>query len=781
MKKTISFLLGISITTSLFSEAALAKTREQNTAEFFYKNDTIVIDDTSSKKNMIKESAFVPVQPNTTYRVSAETLISYVQAQMKVTYYDNNGIPVLDKSITKPKASSKQWETIDVLLHAPKNASQIKIAFQSGKAKVSSATFKNIQLSEPFENVGPQITNLNVMKSATGTNSDGTPLLYTLLQGEPAKLVVLDLNTNRIYDEQSLTGSTAAWSIKVDPYGYVWMGGLPDESLYQYNPSRKSLLKLGKATTPTNTVIWDLEFAPSQNAVFGSTSYGGNVFRYIHGKGFTNLGQAAKRKELAKSLGYSPATETLFVGTGSNAALIAWDLQTNKKQNILPAEYHSQTTIYDIDVFEEIVFARLEPSEKMLLFNAITKEFLGEIPADSRGVSPKSPYEDAVYYGYDGSLYRFDLNTRQSQKLHSDLQGTHVVSLNYVQLNHPKYPGFTLVGTTGNDGRFFKYNLQTQRFELLKLNLPKQSVPLFNISKGPNGEIYSSGFVSGSLGVYDTLSNSTKVYSGLSQAESMEALGNFMYFGGYPKARIFKYDPSRTWNAGSNPTRLWELFDFGQNRPVSMLGVEEVQKLYIGTAPDNGKIGGAFTIFDPKTGIRQVRENLVPNQTIISMAYQNGYVYGGTSIYGGKNSRTYETSAKLFAVDVSKNYSQPAYIPLPLSNIKMISSVVIDNNQKLWGMADGYLFIYSFGREKTKVIPIVKSTSGYFKNATLLFANDGYLYGTVEKTFFKVNPETYKLDILRSNNDIDDLVEGKDGNLYFKNGTDLWRYSITNP
>jgi hypothetical protein len=108
----------------------------------------------------------------------------------------------------------------------------------------------------------------------------------------------------------------------------------------------------------------------------------------------------------------------------------------------------------------------------------------------------------------------------------------------------------------------------------------------------------------------------------------------------------------------------------------------------------------------------------------------------------------------------------------------MISSVITDKNGKLWGMADGNLFIYSFGREKTKIIPIVRQTTGYFKNAALLFANDGFLYGTVEKTFFKVNPSTYQVEILRNNQDADDLAEGLDGNLYFKNGADLWRYSI---
>ncbi|MGV3465157.1 MAG: hypothetical protein ACO1OT_07685, partial [Heyndrickxia sp.] len=126
------------------------------------------------------------------------------------------------------------------------------------------------QGQSPFENLGPQVEYTNAIRGKVGYNSSGQPLYYTLLQGEPAKLVVIDINSNSVYDIQELSGSSAAWSIDIGTNQNVYIGGTPSEHLYRYNPDQKAIEDLGKATTSSkDTVIWDLAYDHTNDRVFG--------------------------------------------------------------------------------------------------------------------------------------------------------------------------------------------------------------------------------------------------------------------------------------------------------------------------------------------------------------------------------------------------------------------------------------------------------------------------------------------------------------------------------
>ncbi|RDU37738.1 hypothetical protein DRW41_07880 [Neobacillus piezotolerans] len=251
-------------------------------------------------------------------------------------------------------------------------------------------------------NIGPTIQNITAMAAATGYAPDGTPLMYVVMQGQPAKLIVMDLLQNKVVDQKPLGTSTSAWAITVDAAQNAWIGGTPSEHLYRYNPGTKTLTDAGKATVK-GTSIHDLEALPD-GTIYGSGSPNGNVFSYKPGQGFTDLGQVLPDKKLARSVAYNEKTNTLFVGVGAKAQLVAWNLATNKKQAILPAAYQGETSVYDLDEENGFLFAKLEPSKKILVFNSSTYAFLGELPASSRGVSPVLGRENAVYFTHQYTL-----------------------------------------------------------------------------------------------------------------------------------------------------------------------------------------------------------------------------------------------------------------------------------------------------------------------------------------------------------------------------------------
>jgi len=640
-----------------------------------------------------------------------------------------------------------------------------KVTYQTpSKQKLTAAQCVNNR----FVNLGPQIFNTNAITGATGYAPDGTALLYVLLQGEPATLVAMDIVHNTVWDQKILPKSTAAWSIDVDDSGNVWVGGTPTGDLYQYNPSVKKLTDIGKATAK-GTSVHDLE-AVGSGIVYGSTSPNGSVFRYQAGT-FTDLGQVLAGKTLARSLAYNEETQTLFVGVGAKAQLVAWNLKTNKKQSILPAAYQSQTSVYDLDEEDGVLFAKLEPSKKILVFDSKTFKFIKELPAGSRGVSSVNAKDHAVYYTNDYYLRKYNLETGQtSTVLTGTLKGTEAVSIDVTDLHSKDYPESSVVGLLGNSGTFLIYNSATDKLIVNKLNLPPQPISIYTVKKGPSGKIYTNGFVSGQVSVYDPATKESKEILKVGQAESMTTLKGNLYLGVYPGANLFKYDPSLT-PAGGKLAPLTTIGN-GQERIVAMVADEKNNKLFMGTHPKNGEVGGAFVIFNPTTNSKTVRRNIVANQSVVSLTLSNGYVYGGTSIFANSSNEGTQT-AVLFRLKATDPNGKMERIALPLTKPRMIHALVASGNGMIWGLSDGNLFVYDPKTKATKTINITPTTSGRFQNGSLVIGKDGMIYGTVEQKLFMVNPNTMQKTIYSGRKALD-LTMDNDGNLYYTDGVNLW-------
>jgi hypothetical protein len=630
----------------------------------------------------------------------------------------------------------------------------------------------NAALKEPFENLGPQVEYVNIIRGKAGVTAAGKGQFYALLQGEPAKLIVMDLQTKKMTDMKELSGAKAAWAIDVDDHGNVWIGTTPNEHVFHYDPVSKELEDVGKATTPSDTVIWDMDYDEKGKRIFGVTSYDGRVFYYQPEKGFVDLGQAMKNKRYARSVVYDETEDVLYVGVGSPAALIKWDLRTNEKMNILPSEYADASSVYDLDLVDGQLFIKLEGQPTMLQYSLKEQQIVSKILADSRGVSNRHGEEKAVYYSHSGRLYKYDYETHESVLIPGNLYGSSAVSLDIVNL----YGNPTLVGLAGNGGRFFSYKLMQNNFSITNLGLPPQSIEIYNIGSGANGEIYSSGFISGYLGVYDPKNQTRKLFQGLGQVEGMVPLNGKMYFGVYPNARIYEYDPSEPWQKSFNPKELMKLDDKGQDRPVAMAADEETNRLFIGTLPKRGYKSGALFIYDKKAQKMIYEKELIANQSITSLAYDktNNMLFVGTSVYDG-NGKKAEEGAKLMALPLNDLHVDPIEIPLPLDYTIIISALYLTEEGKLWGIADNKLFVFDSKNKNTMVFPITSTPiKGMSKTESLLLGRDRSLYGTLQGTFFKVNPDTYRITIYRKS-DVLNLAQDRNGNLYFNSGPNLWK------
>lgn len=621
--------------------------------------------------------------------------------------------------------------------------------------------------------IGEQVYKVYPMVSKIAKTPEGDTLLYVAQQGFPSVLTVMDATTLTVMDVLEMPGATAVWALDIDADGNAWVGTTPDENLYQYVHQTKEWKHFGKMTTKQNTMIGAIHVSQQTSTVYGTNSYQGAVFTFKDGKA-SNLGRAMDGRNYGRSIVHSDKTKEVFVGVGSKAGLVAWNPETGEKRNILPKEYQTEQYVYDLNLVEDVLFAKLNPSQKILMFDIRTHEIMGSFEASSRGVSPKSPLSNVVYYTFEKQIFELNLQTKKSTVVSAELPNAKSsISLGFIEGK--------LFGMQGNSGEYFLLDLTTKKLIHGELDLPNLPIEIYSLHTGLEGNIYSSGFVSGGIGIYHPNQKEQLFYSNIGQMESSTILGDKLYIGSYPNAKIYVHDP-----ANQHPTdhsldvielMSGELNKQNQDRPTAMAGVEKTGKLYIGTFPKSGFIGGSFAVYDVNKATYDLYANWISNHSIVSLRYhkKDELLYGGTSIYSGKGNNTNETNAKLFTISPTDETPTPTYLPFPISGIRTFEGLMEDNTGQLWGFADGYIFSYQrdTGEFRTKLID--DSVEGYLNQFSIVQGKDGLLYGNVGNKMVQVNSLTMEVTVLKEKG-IEAIASDSFGNVYFKTKNELFRY-----
>lgn len=735
--------------------------------------NSLKITDSSTTSAYGLETQKMSIVAGESYKATAYVNISGGNAELYLRYYNSAG--TLVGNFNTAVTTQNVWTLAAVVGTAPTGAATASLLLYSSSANTTTTYFDDVDIRNALTNLSTQVVGVSVNKGIIGKDNVGNDVLYTAVQGKPAIFTVVDIKTEQVVKEMPLPGAIVAWAFGLAPDGTVYIGTTSNGHLMTYTPGADDVTDLGQAISGESS-IWDLEWVPSLNQLYGGTADHNKVFKYTASGGLLDLGTMVAGESHVRSLAFNSASGLLYAGIGSHAHLIEYNRTTGSKTDILPAAYAYENSVYDLDMVNGKLIVRLEPDYKFLVMDPSTRTVVNEFPGSSRGVSPLSPIDDKFYFSYKNILYNYDFSSNSTTNLNIDLQGE---ALNYafVQLNQTNYPGYTMVGLAGNTGKMYKYNLSTGFYEIRDLPLFPQPIDIFEIGEDSNGLIYSSGFVSGGIETYNPTTGSVNSYKGIGQSEGIMPLGSMMYFGKYPDAVIYRYDPSTAWSVPSNPTELFRLDGYEQDRPLAMLGVESTGKMYIGTAPDYGKLGGALTVYNPATNTHPTTRNILNQQSITSFAFKNNELFGGGSIYGGTGSIATETEAKLFIYNTTTDLKSTELVPV--AGMKLITGLIVGPDGNIWGFADGTLFVLSpTTRTVTYTSSLFPSFSNRLYGARMEIGDDGWVYGTLGGTFFKLNPTTKAMTVLRNKGDANRLVKDSNGNFYFENGSDLFRYEV---
>ncbi len=621
--------------------------------------------------------------------------------------------------------------------------------------------------------IGTVLNSVSVPAADYGKGPNGEDWVYAVANGSPAVFNVLDAKTGERVASFPLEGASGAWGVTVDPMGNVYIGTNSSASLFKYVPGADHVENLGNPI-PGESFLWRLK-SDEDGRIYGGTFPSGKVFQYDPDTNeFRDYGQVKEGQQYARGL--DVYKDKLYVGLGTQGAnLFEVDIHTGKKVEIpLPEKYAKATYVYDIDVIGNKMFARATGSSNtILVFDLKTMKIVDEIDgANGLDVSEPGP-RNLVYFIKNEQLYSYDLNSLKLTPTGFDNLFS-ARDFGWAKFETKEFPGKTLVSIAW-DGKIRHYNPITGNTRILQGQLSGQPVSIQSLTQGPNGNIFIGGYLSGGLAQYDYKTGQVTENKGLGQIEGMIAHQNRLYMGIYPGGFLYSYDPSENYEMDINPVEHFGLKSEGQDRPFALASAGDL--LAIGTVPDYGLLGGALTIFNPATNDYTLHRNIVENQSVISLAYRNGLLYGGTSVWGGLGIVPTEEEAKLFVYNMQTGEKQFETIPVP--GEKAISALTLDKDGNLWGLTSGILFKYDTTTNqvvKTKELYQVdwNSISHLWREGFLQFADDGFLYGQARGDIFRVNPDTLDHEVLAEDTKL--FAMDPDGNIYFARGTKLYQY-----
>ncbi|WP_147915929.1 PQQ-binding-like beta-propeller repeat protein [Ruania zhangjianzhongii] len=513
------------------------------------------------------------------------------------------------------------------------------------------------------EDLGPAVMSVNVRSATFGELADGTPVAYAISNGNPATFTMVDATTGEALFSSEIEGTTLGGWILVDDDGMVYFTARHPMSagLFSFNPETGELTNLEERVAG-ELVLYSGSWGPDGRIYFG-TYPNAKVVAFDPETGeIQDYGTQTEDASYVFSLGV--VNGEIWAGTGPVPHLYVIDAASGDRREIQPPDHVMANTQWfiGIDQRADQALIRLSPrgNYDTAVLDLDTGEWSEQIIPSVFGSGPTNLdadgrtylFSEGVVTSYDttsGELVPTGWADADLPELLADQVGTYDMAV----LELPGTEGETLVGIS-TDGDLWTYHLSTGETTFTRAEIEPAPAEAHGLGVGPDGNAYIGAYLSsGSMTQVDAQSLELTPLRGPKQADAIATHGDELIVTSYPGAVMHAGDLEQEWDWGTNPRHVLTLERGEPHFQDRINGVVSIgDRVALGTVPDYGELGGALTLVDTENGEFEFHRNVVPDQSIISLAYADGLIYGGTSINGGLSSDPTADSAELFVWDV---------------------------------------------------------------------------------------------------------------------------------
>ncbi len=619
--------------------------------------------------------------------------------------------------------------------------------------------------------LGTPISSVTIPAGAQGKGPAGEDWVYVVANGNPAVLSVLDAATGELVESFPLAGVHGSWTLEVATDQTLYIGTDRNGHLYRWEPGSGEPESVSGSRPFGQTHLYSLAFG-DDGAVYVGTYGDAKILEYAPGTGeIKDLGRVSDDASYARHVAW--AGGRLYVATQAESFLFRFDPATGEAGKLaLPEEYGDGAAVRRIDRVGEYVFARIYGD--LNVYDYANDTWVGRVEsvADFSRFSEATP-EGTAYFVKGGRLHVYDLESHLARNTGVPIPFS-ARSFGWIELEEPGYPGRTLVAS-GMRGTLLHYNPETGNSRVLQGRVEATPISIRSMGRGPDGNVYIGGYLSPrEMARFDPDVGEIEKLPGGAQIEAMLTGDERLYLGRYPGASVLEYDPRESWDFGSNPSELFRLDGYGQDRPFGLSVAGE--RIAVGTVPVSGSLGGVLALHDPETGGYEVHGEVVANQSIVSLASDGDRLYGGTSVWGGLGIEPVETEARLFVWDLEEE--RLLWEGIVEEGERAITALALDGEGTLWGLTAGRVF--EFDPEAIELVRVEELYPydwgrTYWQSGFLEYdAQEEVFYGSTLGRVFRFDPDTWESTELTGNG-AGYFARDRYGNLYFSRGTELYQ------
>ncbi|OAB86237.1 hypothetical protein AWH69_15205 [Janibacter melonis] len=629
-------------------------------------------------------------------------------------------------------------------------------------------------------------------KTSAALVVDGRLKLAVIVSGSPARLQLVDVESNHVDSSVGLPGMSTGEAVVVDHQGRVYAGG-NTEHLYRYTPGQISAVDLGPVT-PRASNVFALGVG-TDGVVWGGSYPHAELWRVApESSRITNLGQVRAGAQYARRVAADGRFVYVAVGPSRPEIIrISIDDPADRLQIPLPdpiatgiiGRIRLLGRFLSVEIPAGVARSgQLQPYQRRL-YDLSTRTWAVPANDPTQLPSPVSGSGD-FYYLDDGELTAVDAQSGDVRPpvRTADIGGrdTHVLHA-------------TLGGATGE--RLLVYN--PRREELTSVDvltgaaarypITLSAVPMTikSVSRGDPGRIFVGGYGGGSLSIVNLRTGAKSQFPSrpikgagrvIGEIEGTVAHGRYQYLGSYTGSKVFQYDRTQPWVDGTNPRVIADLGGaYRQDRPRAWATAGD--RVYFGTIPKYGVLGGGLGIIDSDTTVRYIPD-VVPEQSVVSLAARGDVVVGGTSRWGGLGTQPSTGGATVFAYDAARGVK--IWENSPVRGAQAFGAVAFDPSGSVWAAQGGVLFELDHltGAVKRRVdVTTEPQQDELTYNSSALVMHRGMLYLQTGTSIYSVDPSTGQSKT---------LVEGEvslpqlvvdDNQLIYPAGAELRSISLT--
>jgi streptogramin lyase len=761
---------------------------------------SLLLDDPSSEIGAGLRSDVFAITGGETYQVSAQVYVEQytrpATAGLYLYFYDDSGQQLAQHTTSLGSLPHDSWQPVALEANAPAEATSAAVMWYSSVTNIATYYADDVRVlpveptPEPeITNLGPGILSTNVRNVVYDQLPDGRAVAYATSNGTPATFNVVDVRTGERLFATSLEGYTLGGWMDVAPDGTVYFTAREPTpaGLFRFHPDTFELEHLADRVAGER-VLYSGTFAADGKVYFG-TYPNAKVVSFdpatdtVHDYG-------SMTDDAAYVFSVGAVGDKVWAGTGPVPHLYEIDPATGDTTELdVPERLLDNVAWYiAIEERDDLVFVRLSPRGgfDLAAYDRKRDRWLDDVIESTSSAAPTTvDHRGRVYMMAGGKLIGYHLqakrifstgfeDTELPQAL-ADAVGTYGIALMNLDEMSPKAD--TVVGLS-TDGDLWHYHLRTRQAEVIPADVLGAPGQVHSIGVAPDGAVYFGAYLSsGAMSRINQTTGEIEQLRGAKQADKIISHNDEIVVASYPDAVVHAGNASEPWEWGANPRRILSI---GRGEPHYQDRIPAItsigDRIALGTVPDYGELGGVLALADTATQEYEVHRDVVPDQSVISLAYRDGLIYGGTSIHGGLSSTPTQGEAELFIWDVAAGervWNEPV-----VDGAELIHQLAFDADGMLWGMAgNGRVFEFDpANRSVTRTFDTGLITTLWgFRTALHLDEESGRFYGNAEGRLFRFDPASLHFEIL-ADRDVRYSARDGNGNLYFADATYVYRY-----